>query len=95
MAEIRKAVSFDEFSSNLIRFFDLVSHEHETLVVENADGEFVMVKPLSKRPPRRKAKADINAFLSAAGSWEDVDTDTFINNIYESRRRSNRPPANL
>jgi hypothetical protein len=42
-----------------------------------------------------KTKADFEAFRAAAGSWKDVDTDKLIEDIYESRRRSSRPPVEL
>jgi hypothetical protein len=44
---------------------------------------------------RRKTKADYEAFLSAAGSWSDVDTDELLATIYESRDRSLRPTLDL
>ncbi len=42
-----------------------------------------------------KTKADYEAFKSAAGSWKDVDTDRLIKDIYEQRRRSNKPPIEV
>jgi hypothetical protein len=56
------------------------------------------VEPVTKRfawQRKAKTKADYEAFKRAAGSWSDVDTDTLIKNIYEDRRRSNRPPVTL
>jgi len=54
------------------------------------------VLPAGKaKKQRAKPKADYEAFKRAAGSWSDVDTDTLIKNIYEDRRRSNRPPVTL
>ncbi len=51
------------------------------------------VKPKKKR---EKTKADYEAFKSAAGSWQDVDTDALLKNISEDRRRTNtRPPVKL
>ncbi len=54
-------------------------------------------KPPSKRKPgRAKTKPDYEAFLASAGSWKgNVDTDKLIADIYESRRRSSRPPVEL
>ncbi len=54
------------------------------------------VTPTRKaRKPGAKTKADYEAFKSAAGSWKDVDTDRLIKDIYEQRRRSNKPPIEL
>jgi hypothetical protein len=39
---------------------------------------------------------DYAAFRSAARGWKDlVDVDRFIEDIYESRRISTRPPVEL
>ena len=57
-----------------------------------------VIMPAKKAPPRKKrekTKADYEAFLSAAGGWKDIDTDKLIAEIYESRRRRNRPAVKL
>jgi hypothetical protein len=64
------------------------------------DGEVIaMLVPASaglrRRSKRRKSEADMAAFWSSFGGWEDVDTDRLINAIYESRRISTRPPVEL
>jgi hypothetical protein len=63
------------------------------------DGEdLAMVVPLPRLRKRRFKKpteADIKAFRSAAGGWADIDTDRLVENIYESRRISTRPPVEL
>jgi hypothetical protein len=38
---------------------------------------------------------DYETFRSAFGSWADVDSDTLIEDIYETRRRSNPPPIEV
>ena len=69
-----------------------------------ADDELVPIEHLAEkvgmsdasRVSRRvKTEADYEAFRAAAGSWKDVDTDRLIEDIYESRRRSSRPPVEL
>ena len=57
-----------------------------------------VIMPARKAPAkkkREKTNADYEAFRSAAGGWKDIDTDKLIADIYESRRRSNRPPVKL
>ncbi|MCX6023268.1 MAG: hypothetical protein NTZ05_16390 [Chloroflexi bacterium] len=53
--------------------------------------------PSGKRLPVREfTEADDEAFLAAGGGWEGlIDTDKFIEDIYESRRRSIKPPVDL
>jgi len=42
--------------------------------------------------PKEKKKS---IFISAAGSWKDVDTEALKNKIYESRRTSTRQGVKL
>lgn len=97
MAETLNRISFAEFSTNLTRIFDRVTGTGEEIVVETGAGDLVALKPLTrvKSRRRRKTKADYEAFRASAGSWKDEDVDTFIKNIYESRRTSSRPPVEL
>ena len=96
MAEALKRISFDEFSDNLARIFERVVSEGESIVIEKGEGELVEVKPVTSAKPRRRVvtREDDEAFLSAAGGWADVDIDTFLKDVYESRK-SSRPPVEL
>ena len=49
-------LSFEELADNLTELLDYVRTEHITLVVEYANGEKLMIKPLS--PPRQHARED-------------------------------------
>jgi hypothetical protein len=104
-------IPFEEFANNVAGFFERIIREHETVLVENGEGEIVVVKPASELrgslrrvapprarrvAPRKKTKADREAFLSTAGAWKDlVDTDKLVEDIYESRRIPSRPPVKL
>jgi hypothetical protein len=61
--------------------------------------ELAILAPVTRRArkatARGRSKADYEALLAAAGSWKDVDTDAFVADVYESRRRSSRPPVEL
>ena len=95
MTEELRRIRFDEFAGNLARFFDLVIHEHEPVVVENEKGEGVVIRPLPIATIKRSiTDEDYVAFRSAFGGWADVDTDSLKNDIYESRK-SSRPPVTL
>jgi hypothetical protein len=79
--------------SELARLLEAVG---ETPLILEKDGvRYHLRREGSKTPRRRKTAADYEAFLSAAGSWKDVDTDKLIADIYESRRRSSGPPIEL
>ncbi|MBN9388761.1 MAG: hypothetical protein J0I20_11965 [Chloroflexi bacterium] len=90
-------VPFSEFSNNLDSFFEQVVRENKEIVIENEQGEQVLLKPApaSKRKHRTRTEADHQAFLASAGGWKDVDTDKLLDDIYESRRTSSRPPVDL
>jgi len=47
------------------------------------------------RPRQVHGPADMAAFLSAAGTWSDVDTDALVRDIAESRRHSSKSPVEL
>lgn len=96
MAEALKRISFDEFSDNLARILERVIREGESIVIEKGEGELVEVRPVTPAKPIRRVvtREDDEAFLSAAGGWADVDIDTFLKDVYESRK-SSRPPVEL
>jgi hypothetical protein len=93
MAKLLDRISFEEFSENLARILARIVHEHETLLVESAEGELVELKPVTsaKSRPRAKTEADYEAFLSSLGGWAEVNVDAFLKNNEESRRISTRP----
>lgn len=96
MAETLTRMNYDEFSNNLAKVFELVIREKRVVEVEGSNGELAVLKPVVPiRLRRSKTKADHKAFLSAAGSWVDEDTDALLNNTYESRRLSSRPLVDL
>src|SRR5438093_12672380 len=68
-------------------------------VLRRGKQDVAVLTPLRLRTARRdrrdKSEEDYQAFLSSAGSWKDEDIDALIRNIYESRRRSFRPPVDL
>lgn len=90
-------VPFSEFSNNFDSFFEQVIRENKEIIIENEQGEQVLLKPVSpsKRKRRAHTEADHRAFLASAGGWKDVDTDKLLDDIYESRRKSSRPPVDL
>ncbi|MBI4493677.1 MAG: hypothetical protein HY690_12875 [Chloroflexi bacterium] len=84
---------------DLLHLAEEVRRTKEPRVLSRKSEEIAIimpVKPATSRQRRRaKTRADYEAFLSAAGSWQDVDTDKLIADIYQSRRRSSRPPVEL
>lgn len=83
----------------LLRLAEEVLTSGEPRVLRREDEDLVMVTPVrrarSRRSKRTPSKADYEAFLSSAGSWSDVDTEKLVADVYESRRRSTRPPVEL
>ncbi len=82
----------------LLRLVEEVRRAGEPRVLQRDGQDVAVVAPLpepKRNRERAPSEADYEAFRSAAGSWADVDTDALIENIYETRRRSNRSPVEL
>ena len=94
-------VSAEEFASNVDSFLSRVLETGETVVVEADTGAQAEVRPVSTRQRvsvarrRTPGPADLAAFLSAAGSWSDVDDAEFLRKVYESRDLPPRPLPEL
>ncbi len=83
----------------LVSIVEKVRTTQEPYILRRDNEDMAVLIPVTSAPKRRtrrtKTEADYEAFRSAAGGWKDVDTDTLIANIYEDRRKSNRPPVEL
>ena len=90
-------------SPDLLRLAEVVRASNTPRVLRRGNEDVAIVMPpvtapkgRSRRSPiKRKTQADIDAFLSSAGSWKDVDVDTFKAYIRERRDASSRPPVTL
>ncbi len=85
---------------DLVRLVEEVAESGKPRVLRRADEDVAVLLPVKKASPRRrtgrkKTDTDREAFLASAGGWRDVDTDTFIEENYKSRRISTRPPVDL
>jgi len=97
MAEHQASIDISAIPE-LLELAEEVRRTHTPRVLRRDREELAVVVPLpahSKRGARAKTDADYEAFRRAAGGWKDVDTDKLIEDIYESRRRSSRPPVDL
>ncbi|HXT34960.1 MAG TPA: hypothetical protein VN837_05230 [Chloroflexota bacterium] len=84
----------------LARLTDEVRATNRPVALQRNHETVAVLMPAKRAPqPRRTTKsseADIQAFLSSAGSWEGiVDTEKLKQDIYESRRISSRPPIKV
>jgi hypothetical protein len=84
-------------SPEIMRLVEEVRASNEPRLLRRDGEDLVIVLPAKqgRRSSRTKTPADYAAFRSAAGSWQDIDTDKLIADIYESRRRSSRPSIDL
>lgn len=83
---------------DILHLAEEVHRAGERRVLRKDGEDLAMVVPLPrirKKRFRKPTAADIEAFRSAAGSWGDIDADALIAEIYATRRKSNRPPAEL
>jgi hypothetical protein len=84
---------------DLLRLAEEVKETKTPRVLKKADETVAILIPFgaATKPKKKRGKtqADYEAFLSAAGSWNDVDIEKFKNDIFESRRLGSRPPVEL
>ena len=83
---------------DLVRIVEEVRKSNTPRVLSRRRKPLAVLRPLEtkrKRAKGTKTKKDYEAFLASAGSWKDVDTDTLVRDIYESRKISSRPPVKL
>ncbi len=98
---VRELIPIDVTDTpELLRLAEEVRRTGRPRVLRRADEDLAVLSPVAipaKRGSKRvKADADRAAFLSSAGGWEgNVDVDTFLEDSYESRDRSSRPPVEL
>lgn len=92
-------IPLTEFEHDPVEVFRRVTHEQVTVVVEDESGQQMVLRPVingkATQPKRKKTTVDYAALAAAAGSWDDVDTDTFLKQVYESRSISTRPFIDL
>ena len=77
-----------------VRFGELLNevyYRDEEIIIERKGKPMVKISRVEKP----KTATDLKAFVAAAGSWEDVNTDKFIASIYKSRKSSSRPQVKL
>jgi antitoxin (DNA-binding transcriptional repressor) of toxin-antitoxin stability system len=98
VAEHAKSIEIGD-SPEILRLAEEVRRAGEPRVLRKDGEEIAVVVPLpqprGRRRGRVKTEADYAAFRHAAGGWADVDTDALIEQIYEDRKRSSRPPVEL
>lgn len=83
---------------DLLRIVEEVNTTKKPRMLKKKSENVALLLPVERVTTPKKqesAKADDEAFRAAAGSWKDVDIEQFKQNIYESRKRSTRPPVKL
>lgn len=90
-------IPLKDFSKNSTDILNRVVRERINIVVERDGEPIAVVKPVRHRAkrPRKKSAAAHKAFLAAAGSWKDIETDKFLTNNRASRNISTRPHVEL
>src|SRR5215217_7210679 len=96
-----KEIAPVDISTNLelVRLIEEVACTGKARMLRRADQDVAILMPLTTRGRTRKVRAkteaDYEAFRASAGSWEDVDTDRLVEELYENRQQSSRPPVEL
>jgi hypothetical protein len=98
LAKELKAVDISD-APELLRLAEEVRASREPRLLRRNGEDLAVLTPLAHAPGPRRTRtntpADLEAFRSSAGSWEEVDVDRLIADIYTSRERSTRPPVEL
>lgn len=98
MARALEALDIDD-APDLVRIVEEVRETGEPRVLRRNGAEVAILAPIEgpdgTMPRRVRTPEDLDAFMRSAGSWKDVDIDKFIEETYEQRRRSSRPPVEL
>jgi hypothetical protein len=96
MTNESRQISLAELVDNPVAVFEQVVNEGEAIVVQNEEGEQIIISPVNTPTGRRSlSEEDYVAFRSAAGGWADIDTDQLKEMLYASRQISTRPPVDL
>ncbi|MGA7670075.1 MAG: hypothetical protein WBW04_06615 [Nitrolancea sp.] len=95
----REAIHIDVADDpELSRLAEDVHRTRKPRVLSSSGRDLAIVLPIEDEVTaagRKKSPEDIAAFRESAGSWSAIDTDQLIKDIYESRKRSKRPPIEL
>lgn len=96
MGELTR-IPLKDFIKHSTTLVNRVATERISIVVEQDGKELAVLRPARAKAKRRRKKsaAARKAFLSAAGSWKDIDTDTFLDANRKSRDLSYRPHVEL
>ena len=93
-----KAIDISD-APELLRLAEEVRATREPRVLRRHGEDLAVLAPVPSAARRRrggaKTPAELEAFRSSAGSWNDIDTDRLIADIYASRERSSRAPIEL
>jgi hypothetical protein len=98
MAEHAPSIDISDMP-DLLRVVEEVRASHKPRELTRDGETLAVLSPArgrrSSRQSRKPTAEQLASFRAAAGSWADVDTDRLIEDIYETRRRSIRPPVEL
>lgn len=96
MASLPRVIDVEDVPE-LERIVSEVNKACADLVIRKNGEEVALVRPLkppaSRSTPPIITEADIEATMSAAGGWADVDTDRLLRDIYADRDVGDRPPV--
>jgi antitoxin (DNA-binding transcriptional repressor) of toxin-antitoxin stability system len=94
MSHERKVITYQEFSNHLAEVFESVL-QGEEVVVQRAGGESVKLSAAESTDGEALPPEKLAAFLSAAGGWADMDTETLKAQLRASRDMPPRPAVDL
>ena len=97
---VREATPIDiSHVPDLVRLAEEVRATRTPRLLRTNGEDLAILMPPRRAPARRRSdwrpnEQELAAFRASAGGWKDVDTDRFLEDVYESRG-SSRPPVEL
>lgn len=80
----------------ILRLVEAASASGESFALLRGSQVIATVQPVAgkRTPPRRGplTEEQIDKAMSAAGSWQGMDSQAFIEQIYATREADSRPP---
>jgi hypothetical protein len=94
-----KVIDIDN-EPQLMRLVDEIRKSHSPVRLRSDGEEVAVVIPLNENSDSSEVRKletpdDLAEFLSIAGGWSDMDTDSLVEEIYRQRLVSTRSPFEL
>jgi hypothetical protein len=93
-----RVIDIDE-APELVQLTERVLHAGVPILLRRGGREVAVIAPVGDarafEPGRSRTEHDREAFLRAAGAWRGIVDEEFLEEVYQRRSISSRPPVEL